>query len=191
VVVLRRMFRIRFKTVIIFVAILVVIWFVSDQAILRLYPLKYGDLVQIYSERFNVDPFLVLAIIKAESNFQPGAVSPKNARGLMQISEGTGKWGAGRLNLEDYTSEKLFEPEINIYIGCWYLSVLYDEFGDSDLVIAAYNGGSGNVTQWLNDRDLSADGKTLDRIPFRETDQYLKKVNNYYSIYKRLYESQF
>lgn len=188
---MRRMFRIRFKTVIIFVAILVVILFVSDQAVLRLYPLKYGDLVQSYSERFNVDPFLVLAIIKAESNFKPGAVSPKNARGLMQISEGTGKWGAGRLNLKDYTSEKLFEPEINIYIGCWYLSVLYDEFGDSDLVIAAYNGGSGNVTQWLNDRDLSADGKTLDRIPFRETDQYLKKVNNYYSIYKRLYESQF
>lgn len=186
---MKRKLRIRFKTVIIFLAILVVILFVFDQAVLRVYPLKYRDLVQVYSERFNVDPFLVFAIIKAESNFRPEAVSPKKARGLMQISERTGKWGAEKLHLADYSNEKLFDPEINIYIGCWYLSVLYDEFGDSDLVIAAYNGGSGNVTQWLKDRDLSADGKTLDRIPFRETDQYLKRVNNYYSMYKKLYES--
>lgn len=179
---MKRPFRIRFKAVIIFTIILIVLFFASYQVVLWRYPLKYEDLVQIYSEKFNVDPFLVFAIIKAESDFQPSAVSPKNAKGLMQISEGTGKWGAGKLNLDDYSSQKLFEPETNIYIGCWYLSVLYDEFKDFNLVIAAYNGGSGNVNRWLNDRSLSADGKTLDRIPFRETDQYIKRVIKYYSI---------
>lgn len=188
---MKRRFRIGIKTVMLFMIVLAAVLFVSIQAVSRLYPLEYKDIVQVYSKEFDIDPFLVFAIIKAESNFKPEAVSSKNARGLMQISEGTGKWGAEKLHLDDYSGEKLFDPQINIRIGCWYLSVLFGEFNDLNLVITAYNGGSGNVTGWLNDRSLSADGKTLDKIPFKETEQYLKKVNNYYSIYKRLYESKF
>ena len=181
----------KLRLIIIFLAILLAIILVFDYASMQLYPVKYRELVQLYSEKFGIDPYLVFAIIKTESNFQPKAISPKNARGLMQISERTGKWGADKLQLTDYTNEKLFDPETNINIGCWYLSVLYDEFNDTNLVLAAYNGGSGNVAQWLKDRDLSADGKTLDKIPFKETKQYLKKVDNNYSIYKKLYENEF
>lgn len=156
-----------------------------------LYPLKYEGLVQEYSQKYGLDPFLVLAVIKAESSFRHNAVSHKNARGLMQITEGTGKWGADKLGLKEFSAERLFEPEVNIHIGCWYLSALYSQFGDTDLVLAAYNAGSGNVTRWLGDDELSADGKSLDRIPFKETENYIRRVKNSYAIYKRLYENTF
>jgi soluble lytic murein transglycosylase len=148
-------------------------------------------LISEFSEKYSLDPYLVTAVINAESNFRPDAVSHANARGLMQISVKTGKWAAGKLGMKNYGSDDLFEPETNIQIGCWYLSSLYEEFGDMDLALAAYNGGSGNVSQWLRDKSLSPDGKTLERIPFPETEQYIKKVKKNYSVYKRLYENQF
>ncbi len=156
-----------------------------------MYPLKYEELVAEYSERYDLDPFLVMAVIRTESSFRHNAVSKKNARGLMQITEGTGKWGADKLGVDGYTAEKLFEPELNIHIGCWYLSTLYSEFGDTELVLAAYNAGSGNVSKWLGDSEMSLDGETLDKIPFKETENYIKKVKNSYVMYKKLYENEF
>ena len=66
----------------------------------------------------------------------------------------------------------IFKPQDNIRIGCWYLNRLYREFGDLDLVIAAYNGGSGNVKKWLADEEFSSDGENLETIPFKETASY-------------------
>ncbi len=183
--------RIKLITGVITAVVFIAVMLFADDAARVFYPMKYRDLVRKYSERYDLDPYLVLAVIKAESSFRHTAVSRKNARGLMQITEGTGKWSAGKMGLEDYTTDMLFDPETNISIGCWYLSWLYEEFGDTDLVLAAYNAGSGNVTKWLNDRELSPTGRTLDRIPFRETEKYLKKVRNSYMIYKKLYENEF
>jgi len=183
--------KIKLITVVIMAVVFAATMLFADDVARIFYPLKYRDLVIKYSERYNLDPYLVLAVIKAESSFRHTAVSRKNARGLMQITEGTGKWSAEKIGLKDYTTDMLFDPEVNINIGCWYLSWLYDEFGDTDLVLAAYNAGSGNVTKWLNDRELSSTGRSLDRIPFRETEKYLKKVRNSYMIYKKLYENEF
>lgn len=188
---MRQKTKTKLGLIVFFIIIFIGIVIAFNSAIMRLFPLKYRELVSLYSEQFSLDPYLVLAVIKAESNFKPQAISHKNARGLMQITEKTGKWGAETLNLGNYSKEKLDDPTVNINIGCWYLSVLYKEFGDTDLVLAAYNGGSGNVSQWLKDSSLSADGKRLDKIPFKETDKYLKRVKNYYEIYKRLYENEF
>lgn len=160
-------------------------------AVRTLYPLDYREMIEEYSARYDLDPYLVAAIIRVESSFRPGAVSRKNARGLMQISEGTGKWAADKLDLKRYSAETLFDPDTNIRIGCWYLSTLYNEFGDTELVLAAYNGGSGNVTQWLKNSKYSRDGSSLDIIPFKETENYLKKVKASYDIYKMLYENEF
>lgn len=151
--------------------------------------MKYEEYVYRYSEKSNIDPYLVFAVIKAESGFEAGAVSKKNAKGLMQITEKTGNWGAQNLNLSRYNSESLFNPETNICIGCWYLGNLMKEFNNNlDLVITAYNGGSGNVNEWLKDKSLSNTGNSLEKIPFKETERYVKKVRDYYFIYKRLYE---
>jgi soluble lytic murein transglycosylase len=169
---------------------LVIIWMVMfPQNILRFfYPLRYNDFVFKYSEYNKIDPYLVMAIIKVESNFNANAQSHKGAKGLMQITDQTALWGAEQLGLHDFRIDKLFDPETNIRIGCWYLNNLKKEFNnDLLLVLTAYNGGSGNVAKWLKDKNLSRSGKSLDRIPFKETDLYVKKVLKEYNIYKRLY----
>ena len=180
------------KYILILVLTLAVIVLLLENTSRLMFPVKYKEHVSMYSQKYNVDPYLVLAIIKVESKFDPDAVSSKNARGLMQISIKTGNWGAQTLKLHGYDNDSLFDPETNISIGCWYLDVLAKEFGgNTDLVLAAYNGGSGNVNEWLKNKAYSSSGKSLDKVPFEETDNYIKKVIYYRSMYKKLYESLF
>lgn len=156
------------------------------------YPVKYKEFISKYSTENGIDPYLVLAVIKAESGFDPDAVSVKNARGLMQITDKTGVWAAEKIGLKNFKTEDLYDPETNISLGCWYLNWLMQYYnGNTDLVIAAYNGGNGNVNEWLKDRNLSSSGKSLEKIPFKETDEYLKKVKRYHSVYKKLYAGEF
>lgn len=151
------------------------------------YPIKYSDYVYKYSEKYNLDPYFVAAVIRTESNFKPNAKSNKDAYGLMQITSSTGKWAAGKMGVQNFSSKDLYDPEYNISMGCWYLGNLRDEFKSLDLVAAAYNGGSGNVRQWLNSSQHSTDGKNLHYIPFPETDKYVKKIRFSYNMYKWLY----
>ncbi len=84
--------------------------------------------------------------------------------------------GSEELGIDSYSNEMLFDPEINIQIGTWYLNKLNIEFENNlDLVLVAYNGGSGNVQKWRLDKRYSTDGINLDKIPFKETEEYLKK----------------
>lgn len=153
------------------------------------YPLEYKTYIGQYSKENEIDPYLVAAIINVESRFNKEAVSPKNARGLMQIAEQTGQWGAKELKIEGYSEDSLFSPKENIKIGSWYIKRLQREFdGKLDLILAAYNGGSGNVNKWLKDKECSSDGLSLDKIPFKETENYLKKVKNNYKMYKKIYK---
>lgn len=153
-----------------------------------IFPIKYENIVYENSLKNNLDPYLVFAIIKAESNFDPYATSHKDAKGLMQIKDETAYEMAKALNLEDFEPEDLYHPEKNIMIGTKYLRWLLDQFDNNiDLAIAAYNGGIGNVKQWLNDKSLSSDGTTLDKIPFKETDRFVIKVKSYHKTYKYTY----
>lgn len=152
------------------------------------YPLYYKNHIGQSSKKYDVDPYLIASIIDVESGFNKDAVSPKDARGLMQITDRTGQWGFEQLEMDGYEGDKLFIPEVNIEIGTWYIKRLKQEFGgDLDLVLAAYNGGSGNVAKWLKDKEYSNDGKILDKIPFKETENYVRKVNSGYKKYKKLY----
>lgn len=174
------------------VAVLLVIN--SVPAILKIiYPIKYKEIVLRYSKQYKVDPYLVFSIIKAESNFNEKALSHKNARGLMQITEGTGEWIAEKLKIENFKVEDLYDPEFNIRCGCWYLKNLEDEFGRNeeqrDFIILAYNGGRGNVKKWIEKSGNNGGALTDEQIPFKETRNYLKKVKEYNSMYKKLYEN--
>lgn len=186
------MSRKRIKYIAGFLIVLVSIVLIIENSGKLMYPLKYKEQVFRYSRENSVDPYLIFAVIKAESNFDPKAISHKKARGLMQITEGTGNWGAESIGIENFSIESLYEPETSIAIGCWYIRWLMNEFeGNVDLVLAAYNGGSGRVNQWLKDKNYSSSGDNLDVIPYRETDLYVKKVKNYYITYKELYEKDF
>ncbi|MBZ9688258.1 lytic transglycosylase domain-containing protein [Clostridium estertheticum] len=184
----------KFKTIIkILSLILLVIILINIKSIFKIfYPMKYEDHIVKYSQRYNVDPLLVAAVIKVESNFNEKAISPRGAYGLMQIMPDTGLWIAKNMKLKDYKEEKLYDNEINIAMGCWYINNLNTEFnGDIELVLAAYNGGRGNVQKWLSDKQYSKDGKKIDNIPFGETDKYVKKVKTNYNIYFKLYGDKY
>lgn len=175
------------KKVLIFIsiiAILLVSICIESKEIKKLiYPKKYSIYVEKYSKEYDLDENLVYSVIKAESKFDKDAISRKGAKGLMQISDITRDWAIEELDLGDID---IFDPETNIRIGCWYLRKLFKQFGELDLVIAAYNGGSGNVRQWLGNEEYSKDGK-LFNIPFPETSNYVVKVNKNYEKYKMLY----
>ena len=151
------------------------------------YPKKFSNYVEKYSGEYGLEDNLVYAVIKSESNFESNAVSHKDAKGLMQISEMTGLWAAEALEIKDYTAESLFNPEINIRIGCWYLRKMLDQFNVEKTALAAYNAGSGNVSGWLLENCYTSDGVNLDSIPFDETKKYVQKVENVKKIYRYLY----
>jgi soluble lytic murein transglycosylase len=175
----------------ILLATLITLVFYADNSLWmkkRQYPLKYEDLIIKYAEKYSVDPFLVASVIFVESRYIPDAVSPKDAKGLMQILPSTGEWAARLIKLDDYEENHLFSPEVNIQMGCWYLSFLTSQFPDSrELVLASYNGGIGNVRKWLENKEYSKDGRKLDYIPYRETRNYVVKVENAYEIYREVY----
>lgn len=147
------------------------------------YPVAYGDWIIKYSSENELDPFLVMAVIKQESNFVPEAHSGY-AGGLMQLTEETASWNAGELGITDYD---YMEPQTNIRLGCHYLKYLLTHYKNTDTALAAYNGGMGNVDAWLADSSCSSDGVSLTYIPFSETRGYVDKVNEYWNYYTELY----
>ncbi|MEW8957104.1 lytic transglycosylase domain-containing protein [Clostridium sp.] len=177
------------KNIALVLAILILSMSIMYFAIKIIYPLKYKDTIVEYSKKYDLDPYFVAAVIKAESGFRPNVKSHKNAVGLMQLTDSTAEWVAKEMGMSDFKLEDLKTPEINIAMGCWYLENLNKEFKyDKTLVLAAYNAGRGNVNKWLKDDRYSKDGTTLDFIPFKETDKYIKKVEVNYKIYKFIYK---
>ena len=148
------------------------------------YPLKYKDYVLEYSKEFNLDSKLVFSTIKVESSFNKKAVSSRGAKGLMQITDSTGEFIAVKLQESNYD---LFNEQTNIKFGCYYLRYLLDRFDNLTVVLCAYNAGEGNVSKWLNTIEYSKDGKTLVKIPFKETEEYVKKIYKSFEKYKNLY----
>lgn len=149
-----------------------------------IYPLAYEDYITKYAEEYHLDKFLVMAVIRTESDFVPEAHSGL-AGGLMQLTEETARWNAEQMGIEvfDY-----MDPETNIMLGCHYLRYLIDNYGVLDTALAAYNGGMGNVSAWLSDSRYSDNGKTLKEIPFSETKNYVMRVNDAWNYYREHYE---
>ncbi|MDN5348263.1 MAG: soluble lytic murein transglycosylase [Clostridia bacterium] len=152
-----------------------------------LYPLPYSQIIFSVARQSRLDPLLVAAVIRVESKFYPWAKSERGALGLMQLMPETARWVAEMQGLK-YEGEKLMEPEYNLKLGCWYLAHLRDEFG-GDLVpaLAAYNGGRGRIRTWLNEGIWDGSLDTLDRIPYAETREFVKRVIYDYRIYRLLY----
>ena len=157
-------------------------------------PREYVGYVETYSAEFGVPADLVWSVMKTESGFDSSAVSYKGAVGLMQMMPSTFEWLTDDILREYLGVGMLYDPETNIKYCTYYLSRLYNRFGDWDTALAAYNGGEGNVSEWLEDKRYSDDGKRLktDKIPeeFSETKNYVKKVNKALEKYKELYNNE-
>lgn len=162
----------------------------SDAVQMRfVYMWPYQNEIVTYARRNNIDPFLVAAVIKNESEFRPGAVSSVGAIGMMQIMPETGEWIARQMGLDNYSIHSLYNPGINIRMGCWYLSELKHEFKDNMLLMMmAYNAGRGNTHGWMNANGWDYTFGEIKDIPYPESKSYVANVlhdrDEYYRLYK-------
>lgn len=160
-----------------------------------LYPFPYRTTVESYSSRWKVDKFLTIAVMKVESNFSESAHSQSGAVGLMQIMPETAAWIAYQLgeSSDEIANDikNLRDPETNIRYGTWYLAELEDEFNGNDvLALAAYNAGRGNVHDWMEKNNWSENFSDVDKIPYAETRDYVKRVLHCREKYSKLYGLQ-
>ena len=153
-----------------------------------IYKTKYIDIINTECLKYEINPTEILSLIKAESNFNPDAVSSKNAIGLMQITLETANWCCEIMNMDYVTKSDLCVPETNIKIGVYYYNYLLDRYNNINTALAAYNAGMGNVDRWLTDEQFSKDGTNITTTPYPETNRYITKINNNIKIYKLLYK---
>lgn len=186
----RRLSTGKIKRRMLFLLIILLLAFNFTDIVRFFCPIPYRDVIFSCARQYDVDPFLIAAIIKTESSFLPEAVSGSGACGLMQIMPETGRWIVSQMGEPSISEEKLFDPETNIKLGTWYVADLEKEFyGDSVLVLAAYNGGRGNVQYWLEQNNLSGEEDRINAIPFPETRLFVQKVLLYQRIYRYLYDN--
>lgn len=153
------------------------------------YPVLYREEITQIARDNGLSPAYIAAVVMTESSYRPNVVSSVGARGLMQIMPETGEWIASKLG-EEFTADDLFQPEVNLRYGGWYLAYLMNRYGgDMRCASAAYTAGLGNVDKWLQDPACSDDGKTLKKMGFSSTDTYVNRVLKYYDYYAKKYES--
>lgn len=153
----------------------------------KIYPLEYTTLVEKYSAEYGIDPLLIYAVIKTESNFKADAVSNVGARGLMQMMPDTFDWVNTKLKKSDVDFDDMYNPDANLRYCCYLLQYLLNEFGDAETALAAYHAGRTAVNKWLKDQEYSSNGENLHTIPINDTDHYVSKVMKSYAKYKKLY----
>ena len=166
--------------------------YLMHERALRNYPVAYEDVIASCAEEFSLDPYLVISVMRCESSFDPAAVSNRGAIGLMQVMPDTGAWIAHKLDMDDtYVEALLYEPDVNVRFGCWYLKFLSGRFdGDYKKMIAGYNAGHGTVEKWM-ENPAYAQGDVLTTIPFESTAAYYDRVMTSYTMYKELYPELF
>jgi soluble lytic murein transglycosylase len=145
------------------------------------YPLQYASIVRGHARNYDLNPALLAAVIEQESKFRADAKSSAGAIGLMQLQPATAKGIAIRTGGSKFVLSDLYNPEINIRYGAWYLHHLLLKYGNERLALAAYNAGQENVDRW---RAAGED------VQFPETRAYIDKVERLKGIYRRAYRSE-
>ncbi len=150
-----------------------------------LYPLAYMDAMQAAARQREINPLLVISIARQESKFDPETKSSVGALGLMQVIPSTAQFVAAKIDLPTYS---LVTPADNIKLGTWYLAHVHDRVKNNSLLaIAGYNAGPGNVSKWVKEISLSDPDEFVEKIPFDETQGYVRNVLGNYWNYLRTY----
>jgi soluble lytic murein transglycosylase len=142
------------------------------------YPLSYEQIVRGHARNYNLDPALLAAVIYQESKFKADARSESGAIGLMQLLPDTAKGIALHTGGSAFRVDDLYNPEINVRYGAWYLRHLLEKYRDERTALAAYNAGQDNVDRWRRDGT---------GIRFSETRAYVDRVEELKTIYRRAY----
>ena len=153
-----------------------------------IFPQPYwGDLVAD-SQRNGLDPYLVASLIRQESEFNAGAVSPAHAYGLMQLLASVGKENAKKEGMRGFNASQLLNPSINLQLGTRNLRQVLDRFGGQpEYALAAYNAGDVPVRQWMASGDYKDIPEFVESIPYTETREYVQAIMRNRELYKMLY----
>jgi soluble lytic murein transglycosylase len=153
-----------------------------------LFPLPYEkDLVRSAKQQ-NLDPFMMAALIRQESEFDPQALSAKHAYGLTQVEPATGRALARRAGIKHFSNRSLFEPAINLTLGSYYLRALLDQWGGKwEETLASYNAGKSRVNDWITWNQYLEAAEFVESIPFTETREYVEAVMRNAAVYRELY----
>jgi len=167
--------------IILAVAAAVVILIYSGTAWVWFRPVLHKPLINKYAAEYKFDPLWVMAIIKVESGFEPGALSHRGAVGLMQLLPSTAKDIAPEIGLTSFQDDDLKNPEINLHLGVYYLSKLSRLFPDDDVaILAAYNAGPGITQEWRKGKPAL----DLEDIDYPETQRFVRHVEQTYNFLK-------
>jgi soluble lytic murein transglycosylase len=154
-----------------------------------MYPISYRLEIMEASRQYQVDPHLILAVMRSESSFKPDRVSKKGAIGLMQLMPDTAKWIVEEGDFKPVDENYMYDPVMNIQMGAWYLHFLADRYeGDAAKMIAAYNAGPGKVNGWLASGQWNGSRENLEDIPYPETRMYVQRVLYYQDRYEMVYD---
>jgi soluble lytic murein transglycosylase len=160
-----------------------------NERLLRIvYPFPYREQIEREAARHGVDPFLVAGLVRQESMFNTRAVSPAGAIGLMQIMPATGRALARQNGIGNFSNARLHDPDLNVRLGVQYMGQLLRQYnGRLPDLLAAYNAGSGRLARWRAFPEYADDDLFAERIPFAETRDYVKVVEQNRRIYTAIY----
>jgi len=152
------------------------------------FPIPYRADLERYAKQNGLDPFLMAALIRQESEFNPKAVSKANARGLTQIMPATGRELSRRLQMRPYSTARLFQPSVSLQLGSYYLKSVSASLGGRwEAALAAYNAGLARANAWLTWGDFQEPAEFIETVPFSQTRNYVQVVLRNADMYRRLY----
>jgi soluble lytic murein transglycosylase len=152
------------------------------------FPMPYRRQLEEDCRALSLDPYLVAALIRQESEFNPKAISKANARGLTQVLPSTGRQVSRQLKMRGFRTAMLYSPDTNLKIGTYYLRALFDQLdGKWEATLASYNAGKSRVTGWMATGTFHEPAEFVESIPFNETRVYVQSVLRNAEVYRRLY----
>lgn len=162
---------------------------IQDKILKGIYPIEYAEYVEKYSTENGINKYLIYAIIKTESDFNPNVTSGAGAKGLMQLMEETAVERSNVIEEKYVKTEDLYNPETNIKLGTSYFAYLLGLYNNNTvLALTAYNAGLGNVQEWIKEGIIKKDGSDIENIPYKETENYVRKILKNYQMYLKIYE---
>lgn len=191
-----RLVRLVVLVVVVLAIAVAAVWIAATRVVVpgvsaKLYPVHYREGIARVAEQYDLDPYMVAAVVQTESGYDPRALSPAGAVGLMQLMPDTATWITGLESWKGSDVPVLTDPEDNLELGACYLAFLLRRFGgDTRPALAAYNAGQGTVVGWVHAAG-GGNSFSLSDVRFPETRNFVQRVEHYWELYARIHPHMF